>query len=215
MGTLDWQLIPWGVAIGLAVSAPLGPINFMCIRHTVQFGFWGGVFTGVGSVLGDVIFAMVAGLGITAVARLVAEYTNWLLLFGGCFLLVLGVLSFRTNVSEDEIAKAPTAGQRVAIVSTTLALTLTNPFTFTGFVSMFGGLSGKFATGSGYGPLAILVISVAVGSSLWWIFLARLVSAFRNRIDAARLTVINKITGAAVALFGVFVLAKLVSAVIA
>ncbi len=215
MGTFDWQLIPWGVAIGLAVSAPLGPINFMCIRHTVQFGFWGGVFTGIGSVIGDVIFAIVAGLGITAVAGLIAAYTNWLLLVGGCFLLILGLVSFRARVTDAEMAKALTAGQRAAIVSTTLALTLTNPFTFTGFISMFGGLSGQFATGAGYGPLAVLVVSVALGSSLWWIFLARLVAVFRNRIDARRLTAINKVTGAAVVVFGLFVLGKLAATIIA
>lgn len=205
----DWTIVPWGIATGLAVSAPLGPINFMCIRETLRRGFWGGVFTGVGSVIGDGIFATAAALGIKALSRFLAAYETWLLLVGGLFLLVIGALAFFGRVDERELVAAPDGRQRLAIVATTLTLTLTNPFTFTGFVAIFGALSTGVARPGDPLTIAALVVSVMAGSLLWWVALSRLVAAVRERVDVRWATRINRATGVAIICFGLFVLGRL------
>jgi threonine/homoserine/homoserine lactone efflux protein len=209
MTMVDWSIVPWGVATGLAVSAPLGPINFLCIRQTLRHGFWGGFFTGIGSVIGDGVFAAVAALGIKALSRFTTQYEAWLLLAGGLFLTAIGVMAFVARVDDRELVAAPDGGQRLALVATTLGLTLTNPFTFAGFVAIFGGASAGMARPDGTLAVVVLVGSVMAGSTLWWAVLARLVAGLRERLDARWVTGINRASGAAIVAFGLFVLGRL------
>ena len=48
------------ILIGLAASIPLGPLGIMCIQRTLDKGRWAGFAVGVGSSLGDVIYASIA-----------------------------------------------------------------------------------------------------------------------------------------------------------
>lgn len=206
---VDWTILPWGIATGLAVSAPLGPINFMCIRHTLRHGFWGGVFTGVGSVLGDGVFAVIAAFGIKALARFIADYETWLLLVGGLFLVAIGAMAFFGRVDERELKARSGGRERLAVVGTTLALTLTNPLTFSGFVAIFGAFSTGPARPDSTLAVAVLVGSVMLGSALWWLALSGLVARLRERLDARWAARINRATGIAIVCFGLFVLARL------
>jgi len=43
-----------GMAIGLLISAPMGPIGMLCIQRTLNKGRWPAFFTGVGAALSDV-----------------------------------------------------------------------------------------------------------------------------------------------------------------
>lgn len=205
-----WSIVSWGVATGLAVSAPLGPINFLCIRQTLRHGFWGGVFTGIGSVIGDGMFAAAAVIGIKALSRFVTQYESWLLLAGGTFLVAIGVMAFVSRVEDRDLAAGPDRSQRLALVATTLGLTLTNPFTLAGFVAIFGGAATTVAQPDGWPAVGLLVASVMAGSALWWIFLSRLVASLRERLDARWATAINRASGAAIVAFGLFVLGRAV-----
>lgn len=214
MTTVDWSIVPWGIATGLAVSAPLGPINFLCIRQTLRHGFWGGMFTGIGSVIGDGVFAVAAALGIKALARFIAQYEMWLLLAGGLFLTVIGAMAFLARVEDRDLVAPPDSGQRFALVATTLGLTLTNPFTFAGFVAIFGGGAAGVGRLDGAPAIGLLVVSVMVGSTLWWAGLSRLVAGLRERLDAHWATRINRASGVAIVLFGLFVLGRFAQAAI-
>jgi len=48
---LDWGLIAIGFGIGLAVAAPMGPVNIMIIHRGVQCGFMSAFVAGLGAVL--------------------------------------------------------------------------------------------------------------------------------------------------------------------
>jgi threonine/homoserine/homoserine lactone efflux protein len=96
------------------------------------------------------------------------------------------------------------------VFATTLLLTLTNPFTMTGFIAIFGGAAQTLGRGSDYSAVIIIVMSVMAGSMLWWIFLSALVVRLRERFDSRRLAQINSVTAIAVTLFGVFLLARVI-----
>ena len=205
---IELSLVPWGVAIGLAVSAPLGPINFMCIRQTLRHGFRAGVFTGLGSVAGDGIFAAAAALGLKTVADIISDHAAPMQIAGGLFLLILGIHAWRTPVDPDEIAARPGPRQAVAIFGSTLLLTLTNPSTMAGFVAILAGASKTLAHSEDHGATITVVASVMAGSLLWWVFLSTVVVRFRDRLDSRRLALINRVTGAAIVLFAVFLFGR-------
>lgn len=84
-------IILTGWAIGLIAAIPIGPVNLICIRRTLQFGRFYGFTSGLGAALGDGIFACIAGFSLTAVSQLIAGYALPLQVVGGIMLMVIGV----------------------------------------------------------------------------------------------------------------------------
>jgi len=87
---IEWQLVLTGLVIGVAVAAPIGPINIMCIQRSLKYGFSAGLFTGMGAVLGDGMFAAVAAFSITSVSGFLLGHSYWIEIAGGLFLIGLG-----------------------------------------------------------------------------------------------------------------------------
>ena len=83
-----------GWAIGLIAAIPIGPVNLICIRRTLQFGRLYGFVSGLGAALGDGLFACIAGFSLTAISQLIAGYSVPLQLVGGIMLVVIGVRMF-------------------------------------------------------------------------------------------------------------------------
>ena len=120
-----------GIVIGLIVAAPIGPVNLICIRRTLQYGFLNGFLSGLGAALGDGLFAIVTGFGLTAISQWIEGLSTALQLAGGTLLLCFGLYTYFSKPparidpkSEDGEKSASTLVR--AIVST-FALTITNP----------------------------------------------------------------------------------------
>ena len=45
-----------GLAIGILISAPMGPIGMLCIQRTLNKGRWPAFFTGLGAAFSDLLF---------------------------------------------------------------------------------------------------------------------------------------------------------------
>ena len=74
------ELMLKGLAIGVIVSAPLGPVGVMCIRRTLNKGRWHGFITGMGASLSDLFYAMVTGLGMSFVFDFINNAHNMFVL---------------------------------------------------------------------------------------------------------------------------------------
>lgn len=205
---LDFGLVATGMAIGVAVAAPIGPVNLIVIRRTLRFGRMNGLITGSGAALGDGIFAAMAAFSLTAAIDFLLSYASWLQAIGGLFLLFLGLrtLLSRPHLDTDEAEK--TSGVPARVFLTTFALTITNPATMLGFVAIFGGIAGLSSAGQGYGHAALLTGAVIAGSLLWWFGLSQFVSLFRQRMSDHMLKIINRVSGGLIIIFGVAVLGR-------
>ena len=84
-------IIPVGLAIGVLVAAPVGPVNVLCIQRAVERGFWGGIAAGLGAVLGDGLIALFASLGVGAISGAVQYHRFAIQMVGGLALLVFGL----------------------------------------------------------------------------------------------------------------------------
>lgn len=203
----DWPLIATGLGIGVAVAAPIGPVNIMCIHRAVRKGFLAGLASGLGAVVADGTFAAVAAFGVTAIAGFVEGHIELVKLVGGAVLVLFGaVVALRRpplDRSEDEVRDSGLSSLGAAVAAFVMAIT--NPGLLLGFLGIFGGL-GDFARGSSANA-ALLVAGVMAGSLLWWITLAGGVSHFRRRFKEAWLRAFNLAAGAALGLFGAVVLA--------
>src|SRR5215472_13518104 len=83
-----------GVAIGLAIAAPVGPVAVLCIRRTLLQGHAAGFGSGFGAVTADVIFGAIATFGVAALSDELLEHEIALRLIGGAFLVGLGVNTY-------------------------------------------------------------------------------------------------------------------------
>nr|WP_305794144.1 LysE family transporter [Rummeliibacillus sp. TYF005] len=81
-------------------------------------------------------------------------------------------------------------------------LTITNPMTILSFIGIFAGL-GFSNSQSNIISSSLLVLGVFLGSAFWWLLLSFVVSLVKERIEYKMLSVINRISGLIILLFGI------------
>jgi threonine/homoserine/homoserine lactone efflux protein len=202
-GFLDdlWWLMR-GLAIGLAVAIPVGPIALLCMRRTLERGFLIGFGTGLGAAIADLFYASIAAFGISAVEEVLLEYRTSLSFIGGIFLLILAA---RTAAGKGAVEREvnPRTGSAVTAFASGFVLTATNPLTVLGFVAIFAG----FGVGQGLtdsSRAVSLVIGVLAGSILWWLILNGIVARIRHFFAPRTLQRVNLAAGALIAAFGFY-----------
>lgn len=217
-----------GWIIGLIAAVPIGPVNIICIRRTLQFGSLYGLISGLGAALGDGIFACVAAFSLTAISQLISGYSVPLQVIGGIMLLIIGARMFFSpppaRISDnygpppEQAAKAMAQanGRNVGNgkngtkspargMATTFALTTTNPMTLAAFVTYSTSLVG-LSDNPSFFFAAFWVIGVVAGSATWWVTLTTVVGKLHAKIDDHVVQRINRISGVLVMLFGLVVL---------
>ena len=205
-----------GLALGLAIAAPVGPIGVLCIRRTLAEGRLAGLVSGLGAATADAIYGFVAAFGLTFISSFLISYQDWIRLVGGLFLLYLGVKTLRAPVAVGrgfDTAQTPTQPTGAGLLGnyvSTLALTLTNPVTILSFAAVFAGL-GVGAVSGDYASAAFLVLGVFLGSALWWLALSAGVSLLRSRVTPHGLRWVNRVSGLIILGFGLAALASLLA----
>ncbi|MHC5654501.1 LysE family translocator [Stappia sp.] len=197
-----------GMAIGLATSAPVGPVNIAAVERALRHGFVPGLLAGLGAVLADGVYASFAAFGITAVSEFVEANSDIIQFVGALLLIGFGVRVLRSHPHLS--ADAP--GKQTGMISaffTCFAITITNPGVVLGFLAIFGSL-GKWAPDPGdYTGAAFMVAGVVSGALGWWVLVSATVSHLRGRMTDAWLDWMNRISGLALVAFGLGIFAHL------
>jgi len=219
--------------IGLIAAIPIGPVNLICIRRTLQCGWRYGFTSGLGAALGDGVFAAVTAFGLTAIAQLIAGFSTPLQLIGGIALIIIGVRTFiaappakidesfgpypegsAAKMCPGQNGKNGNGGakngsmSRARGMASTFALTITNPATLLFFAAGFSSLAG-LADNPSFFQAAFAVLGVLLGSATWWLTLTFSVGKAHAQINDHVVQVINRISGALVGLFGLLILTHL------
>lgn len=198
-------IIPVGILIGILIAAPVGPVNVLCIQRAVERGFWGGIAAGIGSVLGDGLIALFAGLGVGAISGAVQSNRAIIQVIGGLALIGFGLKLYvtlpRIRVENDADGANASLKDFAWDIPQTFFLTITNPGAVLGLFTVFGGVSTYVEVHSMIDVL-FMVAAIMAGSMIWWISLSRLISRYRHLLDGNRLQLINRIAGILLAGFG-------------
>ena len=204
-------IIPVGVIIGILVSAPVGPVNVLCIQRAIERGFWGGIAAGLGAMLGDGLIALCAALGVGAISGAVQYHRMTIQVLGGLVLVAFGLqLSLaapRFMPLATEEGHRETLRDFVWDIPQTFLLTITNPGAVLGLFAIFGGVS-TFVEVEGYVDALTIVAAVMGGSFLWWFSLSNLIGRFRHLLNERRLRLINQVTGFLLLGFGVLLVGE-------
>ncbi len=124
-------IIPVGIVIGILVSAPVGPVNVLCIQRAIERGFFGGLAAGLGAMLGDGLIALFASLGVGAISGAIEYHHQAIQIVGGLALVAFGIKLYVAPVAVESVRSetGDTASLRDYAwdIPKTFFLTITNP----------------------------------------------------------------------------------------
>jgi len=191
-----------GLIAGLAIAAPVGPVNVLCASRTIAKGWRSGLVSGLGAAIADFLYGSVAGFSIGFIIRFLIREEYWIRLVGGILLVVIGALYYfkRPRSLQPEMGESGRSDFASAFL-----LNLTNPTTVLSFLAVLAALG--FRQHKAWWLTLFLVAGIFCGSMLWWIVLVGLVNRFRNRFDDRSVLWMNRVAGLAIGGFGVFTFA--------
>ncbi|MBZ5585143.1 MAG: LysE family translocator [Acidobacteriia bacterium] len=195
---LDLEILARGVLAGLAISAPVGPVNVLCISRTLTKGRRAGLVAGLGAASADTIYGAIAGFSINIVIGFLIRELFWIRLVGGFLLICIGVLYYfkrPRSLEEERRKKADHSDYASAFF-----LNLTNPTTVLSFIAILAALGIQYHR---VWWLTLLVIGgIFAGAMAWWIVLALVSNLFRDRFNDGAMVWMNRIAGFAIGGFG-------------
>jgi threonine/homoserine/homoserine lactone efflux protein len=192
-----------GLIIGFTIAAAVGPISLLVIRRTIEHGGIYGFASGLGVATADASYGAIAAFGLTAVTSVLVSGQVVLGIVGGVIIALLGV---RTMLSRPgEVARDAARPGLPGAFASIYALTMTNPMTILSFAAVFAGLG--LVSGSSFFDAAVLTLGVWAGSTLWWVALTSIVAWLRERVSTRALLWVNRISGAALVVFGIVAVA--------
>src|SRR5215831_18818863 len=81
------NLLLRGMACGLMIAAPVGPVNVICVQRTITRGWKAGLISGFGSATADLLYGAVAAYSVSFVIAFLVREEFWIRLFGGIILI--------------------------------------------------------------------------------------------------------------------------------
>jgi threonine/homoserine/homoserine lactone efflux protein len=198
----DLDLLFRGVLAGLAISAPVGPVNVLCISRTLTKGRMAGFTSGLGAATADTVYGAIAGFSISFVIQFLLREEFWIRLCGGTLLIAIGAIYYfkKPEPLGDQISSSAHSDYISAFL-----LNLTNPTTVLSFVAVLAVLGlghhrARWLT-------VLLIAGIFCGAMLWWIAVIAGTSHFREKFDDKAMLWMNRIAGLAIGGFGVVTLA--------
>lgn len=168
---------------GIMLGIPAGPIGAVALRRMLLKDPRHGFFFAMGFGMVDIIYSLLVGVGVYAVADFFVKYDMILYVGGTFFFFIMGISvffsKFELENNKGESGKEFTYGSSVFLA---FVLALFSPATFFAFSATFAGLQLGFQFDQ---PLrAVLTVGgVFMGGCVWWGLLTILAHKCRHRIS--------------------------------
>lgn len=198
-----------GFAIGLIISAPMGPVGMLCIQRTLDKGRRAGFYTGIGAAISDLFYSLLTGFGLSFIEDFLERNQNIIQLVGSFVLVGFGIYLFRKNPSKG--LKKP-VDENISIeksIMTGFFFTVSNPL----ILFLIIGLFARFNFILPAEPENRLLLHVAqyivgfafifIGAIVWWWFITFSIDKVRSHFNIRSMWLINKIIGVIIMLFAV------------
>lgn len=203
MGLIEslFYMIWRGIAIGVLISAPMGPVGMLCIQRTLDKGRRPGLYTGVGAALSDLFYCLLTGFGLSFIEEFLERNQNVIQLIGSGVLIGFGIYLFKKN---------PTSSLRKPIVPEDVSV---KKYIFGGFLFTFSNplilflIIGLFARFNFLVPeikfyhYIIGYAAIITGALGWWWLVTFSVDKVRAHFNLRSMWLVNKITGGVILIF--------------
>ena len=192
--------------IGIIASAPMGPVGVLCVQRTLNKGRRYGFVTGIGAAVSDMIYAAIAGFGMSFVMDILSNQQTrmYLQIAGSVLLFAFGLYTWRSDPTKKIHRSGNGKGTLWHNGVTAFLVTFSNPLIIFLFLASFA----QFAFVMPNHPFEMLVgfMSIVGGALVWWFGLTWLIDKVRGKFDSNGIKLINQIIGAIVMLCSVLML---------
>ena len=186
------HIIIRGLAIGILVSAPMGPIGVLCIQRTLNKGRRSGLATGLGASLSDLCYAILTGLGLSIVVDFIEAHQAPLQIVGSLVLTGFGLYLFRQNPARNIRKKLNQKSSFTQDVASSFLLTLSNPLILLLLIGLFARLN-FFLPEMKAGHYILGYVSIILGAFIWWFTITYIINKVRSHFNLRSLWLINRI----------------------
>ncbi|MCQ2186539.1 MAG: LysE family translocator [Bacteroidales bacterium] len=196
------------IVVGVAASAPIGPIAILVIQKTLSKGFEPGFITSLGATVVDTIFAIVAIFALAYVQSFIEGNSIPILIGGGIIVIAMGVsmaLSDPFRKMKNETEDTPSSVSPADFL-TACAMGFSNP----GAIAVMFALMAFFGIAeerSSDWTCFPIILGIAGGSVLYWLSVTSLLNIFRKQFNMRTIIWINRVAGAVVIIVGLATLA--------
>lgn len=193
-------LIVYGMTIGVALAAPVGPINIEIIKRGIQGGYRNGWLVGLGALSADTVFAALIVSGLTPVADSRALRVP-LFLAGAVMLMWVGIRSVHQALHGDVVRTEDVPGGRRSYVTGVLMAAF-NPMGIVYWLSVGAALVADAVGRAGPTGAPLLVGGVFFGILLWVTFLSWMAQVARRFVTGRGMSAVTGVGGIALIGFG-------------
>ena len=183
-----------GMAIGVLVSAPMGPIGILCIQRTLNKGRWSGFVTGLGASLSDLIYALLTGLGMSIVIDFIEANQSILQILGSFVLVGFGLYLYRQNPAKNIRKANSSINSYTQDFITAFLLTFSNPLILFLYIGLFARFN-FFQPESQFIHHLMGYFSILLGAVGWWFFITYIINKVRSRFNVRSIWFINRAIG--------------------
>lgn len=198
--TLDmvWK----GLAIGVIISAPMGPVGMLCIQKTISKGRKVGLLTGVGATLSDLFYCLITGFGLSLIEEFLERNQSIIQIFGSIVLIGFGIYLYRQKQPREF---HPKTTARASLKKDTLSgflFTLSNPLIIFLIIGLFARFNFLLPEMKFY-HYFVGYVAIAGGALLWWWFITFTIDKIRAHFNQSVQRFINRLIGIIIMIFGV------------
>jgi L-lysine exporter family protein LysE/ArgO len=186
------SLLSDGFFLSLSLCLDIGLVNVALISLTLSRGFRPGLWLGIGSCFGDLVYATLALMGMAALLRF--DVVRWVIWIGGSAVLL--VLTWKmAREALNPAAAPPVAGNAALAVALPgggrnfmrgALLALSSPSSILWFAAVGGALIARSGATS-VGTRVIFLCGFFLGGLVWTLFLCSLASHGRRYAGAGLL----------------------------
>ena len=187
-------ILPRGLAIGLLVSAPMGPIGMLVIQRTLGKGRWQGFFTGLGASIIDLFYCLLTGFCLSFITDFIDTHQLIIQIIGSIVLAIFGIYLLKRKASKPIKTADVNASDYWADFGSGFLLTVSNPlilFFIIGLFARFNFIQPEYE----YYHYIMAYISIFIGAQLWWHGITVGVSRLGKRLNLRSLKLINRVIG--------------------
>ncbi len=177
-----------GFLTGVLLSLPFGPIGIYCMEKTLVEGEKEGYFSALGMVTVDVIYGIMAYMGLSRVEDIIIKYQAILKISLGMALILLGYKKFKSKVKIRKIKENDNG--IIKDYFTCFLVTLANPSTLFSFMVIFTAL-GVLDDPHHHIPQK-LGLGIFLGGASMWFVITYILYHWRKSISFRTLAKITK-----------------------
>lgn len=215
MGFLEGILyVLWrGFAIGVIISAPMGPVGILCVQRTLEKGRTTGFFTGVGAAVSDLFYCLLTGFGLSFIEDFLKANQNIIQVFGSIVLVFFGIYLFKSNPARTLKKPAASRSSHSRDMLQGFLFTVSNPliiFLIIGLFARFNFLLPEIS----FFHYVLGFAAIFLGALTWWWIVAFFINKVRGHFNLRSMWLINRIIGCVIMVFALVGLITSVSGII-